>query len=146
MKIDNNQNIPFKEVHVSKSRTFSYEQKQLIASIKRQLLNGEVKSERGRDLYKKFDNKGYNFFIDSYSFLKKDTVQVYIDKVKTDSQGKKRYEHEYILGSVSRKNLSEFPEKVREFNTFYCENIADTLVIILSLAAACITSCFLLKK
>ena len=113
MQINNIQKNSFTGIHVSKTFKFNHEQKQLITALKKQLLNGEVKSKYGRDLYKKYDSKGYNFFID---WCGKNNISVYLDKVKEDDFGKKKYETKHIIGNFSKTNLNEFIPKIQEIN------------------------------
>ena len=111
--ISNINNFSFNGIHTAKKWSYSSEQKSVINLIKNSLQNGSIKSPLGKDLYKSYDRRGYNFFLMPSP---RNQIFVTLDKVKEDYYGKKTYSTKHIIGNFSKDNIDELPQKIKEIH------------------------------
>lgn len=136
MKLDFVSCTNFNGVSVAKGYKYSFEQQNVINTIKGKLLRGKVINNCGKDLYKKFDQRGYNFYL-TYNWQNK--ISVYIDKVKNNKSGKKSYEHKFFLGDFNAKNVNTFEECVKEKTKTHYE-IKDIAMVLAEIGAIIATT------
>lgn len=125
MQFSISSNTNFSGISVDKSYPYSFERKTVINSIKSKLLRGKVTDSRGYDLYQKYDRKGYNFFL-THGW--NNSIDVYIDKVKTDKSGKNNYKHKYCVGSFNTQNVDTFTEAVRNLKKDENSILINTMI------------------